>query len=303
MLSIQNKERIRPPSHFPSLLAVMTASLLALIVLDIAILALQHSLQQPETHMDGPYQFYSSLLWKNSALVYGRDYLIYLGWGLVSTASLLFKLTNQSLGASLFTEYLFHGLLFCLSLLLLIKAFFRSNTIALLWLVFFLLLAKYTDQRPTSGCYCARITATLAPGLASRRYALFGVYHLSRSSHCLAMPACALLLGLTPLWSNDFGPISAVYGAALLVLLSKDRPWRILWVGLGAALTLALATLWLSQGHVAEMLARTLGVSDYQYWYFGGYKTGGSHLFLGGFYNPIEQCSICPQRAPPHPDQ
>ena len=263
----------------PSLVRMTLALAAACLMLIIVFRSLSASVNIPINHIDGTFQISSGLYHLDAGLCPGRDFLPYLGVGLLYLLYPIFKLAGANVFAAMFAS----------QAITLLSSVFSLLTICLLCLRGRLLISVCITSILLSICLLDSpfdipgfIFDRLQPGQSLRPIrsvapylSFFCAYLMFRKRPERRIGALALgaIAGLCILWSNDFGMPSlfALCGFMISLWLLDQVPGRSLVLfslSLCAAATVGLVIS--TCGSPGKLLSYNfLDVAKDQWWYFG----------------------------------
>ena len=240
--------------------------------------ASQASIDVPTRHLDGAYQTASGLFRLAAGQWPGQDFFSYLGLGPLLILYPAFQLAGGDLAASEFAARLMTLLsgAFCVGLVTAFLVRRNTTTWACLSGTLFLVAAVFLVPGNLAEFFL------MVPGNSLRPLRTFAPFvflplaywfflHFSRRN---ASIATGVLVGLAPLWSNDYG----IPTAGLLLAWVALRPWAgvrqfimaMAWTGATSVVVFVCAGLLITQGALVDLLSYWyVDVRRDQWWYFG----------------------------------
>jgi hypothetical protein len=256
-------------------LALSIMCLLAIIVFR----SLDLSINISTNHIDGTFQTASGLYRLDEGLCPGRDFLPYLGVGLLYVIYPLFKLVGGDVSSSMFAAHaitfistataLLTVCLFCLNgrLRLSLRVAAALLTIGMISSPFDLPIFIVDRLQPGQSL---RPIRSLAPYLAF----LCAYYLLSKNKHSgINAIVLGCLAGICTLWSNDFGlpTVVALCGLSASLWLKKALSTKDMLLFAVALTASSVASLTIATcGSPLSLLSYNfLDIAKDQWWYFG----------------------------------
>lgn len=238
----------------------------------------------PTFHLDGAFQTASSLLRLSVDEAPGRDFLPYLGVGLVSYLNIFFRFTDGSLAGSVFASYFAtsSSYFFTVAMIAFLLSKERKIITSLFFASVFLIAAFHSEiniERIIPG-------NSLRPLRAFIPYIVFAVVSfLSEISQAKKhiIYYCAVLAGFSISWSNDYGiPTASVLIIFGIFVSARDKifKWKSLPISFAITIVSTLLLLYvITKGHPFSVLEYNFrDVRQDQYWYFAPW-TENSRIF------------------------
>ncbi|MFC1549275.1 hypothetical protein ACFL4R_00155 [Nitrospirota bacterium] len=269
---------------------IETIALVILIPLTFTHLALNSYISSIDIntyHIDGAYQTYSYMILISQGKLVGRDFMPYLGIGVIYSLYPIFLLMGSNIFASIFASYFATGIAYIASYFLLCRITILSKlsmkmsllaSMLLYYLLFFLNKPVFFKKVIPD----IRLEDLIYPGhslLPIRSFlpfliSAFIIFHAKKVIHPFIIGAlCAFSL----LWSNDYGYTGALLLMLLYVLLEprpvKITAQRVFLASLSTAVIYFTCLSIITGGHAFPYLDMNFnGFGKSQFWYYWPYR-------------------------------